>query len=355
MIDEANDQRFVRTSVGSNNPGSATVSLLSECVFNSNKVPSVIPQSDFSGDDGVGQQFIGGAVEFRNELIKYVTAKGFNFKYTKNEKRYIYVVCSELQSCGCGWFIRAKCMVVNTNFVISHTNLNYTCGVELIVQPNKRFGSSVLGCIVHHNVKSDQTILTKEIVNLMKDGYGIDVSYWMAHRSIEIAREELFGNYNESYDHLRWYCEAINRKNPGSIVDLESNQKTMRFERIFIGFRACIKGFKSCRPMLFIDGTFMKGRVKGILLSATAKDGGNAFDIVFQDHVHFFCLYHLLANVKGHFSSSSTNTVRVKLVYHFKECAYAPNQQVFQEKLAKFKDVGGKMTEEWLERLPYDK
>ncbi|KAL8505832.1 hypothetical protein ACS0TY_016892 [Phlomoides rotata] len=40
---------------------------------------------------------------------------------------------------------------------------------------------------------------------------------------------------------------------------------------------------------------------------------------------------------------------------HFKECAYAPNRRIFEEKLAIFKEVGGSIVEEWLEQLPYDK
>ncbi|XP_028095032.1 uncharacterized protein LOC114295048 [Camellia sinensis] len=39
----------------------------------------------------------------------------------------------------------------------------------------------------------------------------------------------------------------------------------------FISFRACIDGFNHCRPLLFLDGTFLKGRFKGNLLAATAK------------------------------------------------------------------------------------
>ncbi|KAL8479862.1 hypothetical protein ACS0TY_026708 [Phlomoides rotata] len=114
----------------------------------------------------------------------------------------------------------------------------------------------------------------------MKDEYGVDITYWKAWKNIEGAREHTFGNYNESYDQLCWYFEAIHRTNLGSIMELEVQNETKHFERIFIAFNTCIQGFKSCRPMLFIDGTFMKGRAKGILLSATAKDGDNGHSLL---------------------------------------------------------------------------
>ncbi|KAL6579172.1 hypothetical protein OROMI_009388 [Orobanche minor] len=137
----------------------------------------------------------------------------------------------------------------------------------------------------------------------------------------------------------------------------------------FFAFKACLDGFKKCRPMLFIDGTFMIGRAKGTLLGATAKDGDNgllpvaiailsaentsnwvwfleklrdfvhhekeicnlsdrntglmsAFPKVFTNPIHLFCLYHFLANLRGRFTKGWTNAQHENLAVHFKNCAY---------------------------------
>lgn len=42
---------------------------------------------------------------------------------------------------------------------------------------------------------------------------------------------------------------------------------------VFFAFAASLDGFKHCRPMLMVDGTFLKGKHKGILLSVVGKDG----------------------------------------------------------------------------------
>lgn len=42
-------------------------------------------------------------------------------------------------------------------------------------------------------------------------------------------------------------------------------------EVAFFSFAALLDGFKHCRPMLMVDGTFFKGKHKGILLSAVAR------------------------------------------------------------------------------------
>lgn len=43
---------------------------------------------------------------------------------------------------------------------------------------------------------------------------------------MEAARNDVFAKFDESYDNLRWYCEAIVIKNPRSVVCLEVNDVT---------------------------------------------------------------------------------------------------------------------------------
>ncbi|KAL7181231.1 hypothetical protein ACSBR1_040162 [Camellia fascicularis] len=90
---------------------------------------------------------------------------------------------------------------------------------------------------------------------------------------VEKARGELFGAHSVSFDQLRWYREAVMQYNPGSYVDIDYDEHNYRFRRFFISFKASIDGFRHCRPLLFLDGTFFKGRFKGFLLAATGKDG----------------------------------------------------------------------------------
>ncbi|KAL8472835.1 hypothetical protein ACS0TY_029889 [Phlomoides rotata] len=123
----------------------------------------------------------------------------------------------------------------------------------------KRLGVTIIGDLVLQSIKSNPTLSTKGVIMFMKMSCDIDIAYWKAWKILESTRSKIYGSYDESYDHLRWYCEAILRTNPGSVVDIQKNNKTQYFERVFIAFKACIDGFKNCRPLLFIDRTFMKG------------------------------------------------------------------------------------------------
>lgn len=80
--------------------------------------------------------------------------------------------------------------------------------------------------------------------------WGFDIEYKKVWQGAEVARASLFGNYDNSFDELRWYSDGIQWTNSGSVVVLETDPSTNRFERIFIAYNAFIEGFKHCRLMM---------------------------------------------------------------------------------------------------------
>ena len=42
---------------------------------------------------------------------------------------------------------------------------------------------------------------------------------------------------------------------------------------MFFSFAICIESFRHCRPVLYIDGTFLTGKYKGQILAAIGVDG----------------------------------------------------------------------------------
>jgi hypothetical protein len=78
------------------------------------------------------------------------------------------------------------------------------------------------------------------------------------------------------------YAADIEKTNPNSIAVVEATPDN-RFRRAFISFGASTTGFAHCRPLLGIDGTHLKTRYKGILLTATGIDAhGQLFPIAFS-------------------------------------------------------------------------
>ncbi|KAL7166710.1 hypothetical protein ACSBR2_037389 [Camellia fascicularis] len=111
--------------------------------------------------------------------------------------------------------------------------------------------SSMIGGLISSEVRNKPLTSVSVVVCDFKDYNGTKVSYWQAWIGVEKAKGAVFGDYSSSFDDLRWYVDTTNDANPGSVLDMEFDvdSKGRHFKR-----------------------TFLKGRHKGCLLAATAKD-----------------------------------------------------------------------------------
>ena len=80
---------------------------------------------------------------------------------------------------------------------------------------------------------------------------------------MELALNQLYGNWDSSFDNLFRFKSAIEQCCPGSmvIIDHHTVNEKIRFRRLFFALKPCIEGFLSgCRPYLAIDSTFLTGK-----------------------------------------------------------------------------------------------
>ncbi|XP_074298674.1 uncharacterized protein LOC141629595 [Silene latifolia] len=114
---------------------------------------------------------------------------------------------------------------------------------------------------------------------LMKN-FGIEVSRRTMYKVRDLACVQIYGGHETSYNVLAAYGEMIKKTNPGSwaLITWHSpqNDNAIHFKGMFVSFNAWIIGFlKGCRPITGVDGCHLKGRYKGMLLSAMSLDGNN--------------------------------------------------------------------------------
>ncbi|XP_028070650.1 uncharacterized protein LOC114273084 [Camellia sinensis] len=230
----------------------------------------------------VGQCFVGGANEFREILCKYAVECGFQFKYLKNDSDRIMAVCKFAESTGCTWLVHARVLSSNRILCVKKLDSVHNCGAAVQTHRNPRMGSDLVSSVVADRVRAQPLTRPTDIVFDMKNDYGLDISYRVMWLGVEKAKGEVYGDHAMSFKQLRWYSDSVMEKNPNSYINLEFHQQTGRFVQYFISFRACIDGFNHCRPLLFLDDTFLKGRFKGNLLATTAKDGNKGlFPVAF--------------------------------------------------------------------------
>ena len=89
------------------------------------------------------------------------------------------------------------------------------------------------------------------------------------------------GKADESYQLLPSIIHRIKVTNLGSTAELDTDESN-RFKHMFIALAASIQGWKHCRHVIVVDGTFLKAAHGGTLLTACTKDGNdNIFPLAF--------------------------------------------------------------------------
>ncbi|KAL7176540.1 hypothetical protein ACSBR2_029970 [Camellia fascicularis] len=177
------------------------------------------------------------------------------------------------ESKGCMWSEHARVLHANGFFYLWKWNSEHICGVVVRTPKNPRTGSDLVSNVISERVHDKPLTRPTDVVYDLKKDYGLEVSYWVAWLGVEKARGEMFGALSISFDQRRWYSTVVMENNPGSYINIEYDEQNNRFICYLISFKACIDGFNHCRPLFFLDGTFLKGKFKGNLLAATAKDG----------------------------------------------------------------------------------
>lgn len=115
-----------------------------------------------------------------------------------------------------------------------------------------------------------------EIMQVMLGDHDVKISYWKAWRSREIALDNSQGSSAASYNLLPNYLRQLVLANPGTISHLETNFKTgfgHRFKYLFLALGASVRGFDQMRNVVIVDGTHLRGKYGGCLLTASAQDG----------------------------------------------------------------------------------
>lgn len=330
---------------------------------------------------GEGQRF-SSVTEFRECLRRYAIAHQFAFRYKKNDSHRVTVKC---KAEGCPWRIHASKLSTTQLICIKKMTPTHTCEGTVVTTGHQATRSWVAS-IIKEKLRVFPNYKPKDIVNDIKQEYGIQLNYFQAWRGKEIAKEQLQGSYKDAYSQLPLFCEKIMLTNPGSFATFATKEDSS-FHRFFVSFHASLFGFQQgCRPLLFLDSIPIKSKYQGMLFAATAADADDgvfpvAFGVmdsetnenwhwfllqlksalstsvpitfvadrekglrelipsIFTGSYHAYCLKYLteqlIRDLKGQFS----HEVKRLMVEDFYAAAYAPKAENFQHCVESVKSI----------------
>ncbi|XP_052194908.1 uncharacterized protein LOC127802872 isoform X2 [Diospyros lotus] len=131
------------------------------------------------------------------------------------------------------------------------------------------------------NIRDQPDWKTSAFANQVQRDHNVEVSRFKAYRAKKQAIAQIEGINLGQFAKVWDYCAAIRKHHPGRTMMVQSNMRV--FQRMYVCLHACKKGFlAACRPIVCVDGCFLKGRFGGQLLCAIAKDGNeNMYPIAF--------------------------------------------------------------------------
>lgn len=235
-------------------------------------------ESDGSDDDEdhrvefhVGQQFVS-KEKCRETIQKYAIKEKVNIHFQKSEKKKIAAICAQEN---CNWRLYASINSQSDKMVIRSligTHSCYPIGVvDLYSAP--KIAADFL------NEFRQNPKLSAELIMQRLALVGLRVTKTKCQSARQILKHIISDEYAEQFTRLYDYVEELRKTNEGSTVILGTKDRV--FEKFYTCFQSQKTGWKSaCRRVIHLDGTFLKGRMKGILLTAVGRDPNDATYVI---------------------------------------------------------------------------
>ncbi|XP_075103821.1 uncharacterized protein LOC142178375 [Nicotiana tabacum] len=156
----------------------------------------------------------------------------------------------------------------------------------------------VVGSMIIPKYSDPKTIYTpKDIQFDMLSEHDVNLTYMKAWRAKEKALQFLRGHPADSYDKFPSYLYILEKTYPGYVVKLKKTDGDC-FLYVFVAICTSISGWKYCRPVVVVDGTFLKSAYGGIMLTASTMDAAGtilplAYVVVDSENIMEFKKGHL--------------------------------------------------------------
>ncbi|XP_071933661.1 uncharacterized protein [Coffea arabica] len=206
--------------------------------------------------------------------------ENMEFKVRESTPTTWYVRCRARTSVpSCNWQLRTTLRKSHKMWMIVTLAEKHTC-VRVCGNNDHRqlSGDIIVEHIIPH-IMNGPVYRIKEIQTSVKKEFHVDISYkktWYGRRR---AIDIVYGDWPTSVAQLPTYVQELQYTNPGTVVVWDHHPLSISsspiFDYIFWAFAPAIEGFRHLKPVICVDGTFLKGPYRGKILTAVAFDADN--------------------------------------------------------------------------------
>ncbi|KAH1082408.1 hypothetical protein J1N35_022169, partial [Gossypium stocksii] len=147
------------------------------------------------------------------------------------------------------------------------------------------FGNKMVNVkvIVEHfkaTIRDHLKMKLREIQRKIASEMHVNVNMTRCKRAKKMVKDKLAGNFVQEFSMLWDHADELRLKNSGSTIKMALNrvspESPPHFKRFYVYFETLKGGWKEgCKPILGLDGCFLKGPFKAELLTIVGKDGNN--------------------------------------------------------------------------------
>ncbi|RID77823.1 hypothetical protein BRARA_A00703 [Brassica rapa] len=212
--------------------------------------------------------------EFKQHMALYAIKQKFVYRCARSSPSVMVLECSGVS---CMWRVYAVLVKGSSLYEIRKLRGGHSCSVDERAGYQRQATYSVIGEMLKQQFTGTGVgPRPGEIRQVMRGDHAVNISYWKAWRSREAAVEFAKGSCGASYQSLPNYLQRLIEANPGTLAHLDTEYVEgvgRRFKYMFIAMGASVKGFEFMRKVVVIDGTHLRGKYAGCLLTASAQDG----------------------------------------------------------------------------------
>ncbi|XP_061364416.1 uncharacterized protein LOC133307878 [Gastrolobium bilobum] len=218
--------------------------------------------------------------QFKCAVKDYNISLGRNFVWVKNDKVRVKAKCSVED---CEWMVCCAWNSKQNTFQVKTFKETHKC---CRVFKNKRATRDWVAKKLEKRILTQPKMTRTEAFEHMKEEYNVHLDMKKVSKALKKAKGTIEGCEKEQYERLREYLAELLRSNPGSSCKLQVSPQPIPqalpiFDRMYICLDACKKGFKAgCRPLIGLDGCFLKGYYGGQLLSVVGEDANKQFYVI---------------------------------------------------------------------------
>ncbi|KAH7854428.1 hypothetical protein Vadar_013718 [Vaccinium darrowii] len=253
--------------------------------------PAILRTSNL-GWDGTSELFKGqvflSKLELQRTTERYSMDRNVMYCVDQSTKKLLVLKCKNEGDGGtCNWRLRATRKDGEEEWKITKYEGPHSCLAVSITPDHRMLTARYISSRILNLVREDPSLKIKVLQASVRDTTGgYNPSYDKTWLGKQIAIESIFGDWDQSYEKLPRYLAAVQHFNPGTEFKINTVPSvipgTVIFDQVFWAFASAIEGFRHCRPVLCVDGTFLTGKYKGVMLIVVSQDAENQlFPIAF--------------------------------------------------------------------------